>query len=518
MEDQYFEIESKTPFSESLIWQLNRDFYQEKGISAWSEDIVPHHMTSNAKVAKTYAELIVAFLKDLGVKGQDNEVVYILELGAGHGRLAFHILKHLQILTASIKAPIPDYCYVLSDIVEDNLSFFQNHPQFQYYFQEGLLEVSYFDASESEQLYLRHAGRTISSKDLNQPILAIANYFFDSLPNELFFIQDEVVSTCSVSIHSKEDPQGMDTEGLIKNMELSYHQSVSNLPIYKESWLNEILEEYSDLVSNTYLFFPKKAMQCLQNLQAFSNAGMVLLTMDKGFHELDKLKGKKEPDIITHGSFSLWVNYHALGTYCKKQGGKVLFPGFSNFHLEIGCMLFLAEGETYFHTNAAYQEFVDNFGPDDFNSMKQLAYFNVSRLKLKELIALYRLGAYDSTIFIKLLPRLKQVLQTITFNERIRIAQTIEGVWDMYFNINESFDLAYEMGGMLYDLGYYSEALNYFQYSEDSHGEKADTYYNQALCYYQLRQDELFFKTLNEAKNLFPDFERFEHLENLDMG
>jgi tetratricopeptide (TPR) repeat protein len=181
-------------------------------------------------------------------------------------------------------------------------------------------------------------------------------------------------------------------------------------------------------------------------------------------------------------------------------------------------MLFLAEGETYFHTNAAYQEFVDNFGPDDFNSMKQLAYFNVSRLKLKELIALYRLGAYDSTIFIKLLPRLKQVLQTITFNERIRIAQTIEGVWDMYFNINESFDLAYEMGGMLYDLGYYSEALNYFQYSEDSHGEKADTYYNQALCYYQLRQDELFFKTLNEAKNLFPDFERFEHLENLDMG
>jgi hypothetical protein len=269
MEDQYFEIESKTPFSESLIWQLNRDFYQEKGISAWSEDIVPHHMTSNAKVAKTYAELIVAFLKDLGVKGQDNEVVYILELGAGHGRLAFHILKHLQILTASIKAPIPDYCYVLSDIVEDNLSFFQNHPQFQYYFQEGLLEVSYFDASESEQLYLRHAGRTISSKDLNQPILAIANYFFDSLPNELFFIQDEVVSTCSVSIHSKEDPQGMDTEGLIKNMELSYHQSVSNLPIYKESWLNEILEEYSDLVSNTYLFFPKKRCNACKTSRPF---------------------------------------------------------------------------------------------------------------------------------------------------------------------------------------------------------------------------------------------------------
>ena len=70
-----FEIEARTPFAESIIWQLNRNFYQEQGISAWSDHVVPHQMTSNSKVGKTYAELIFAFLKDLAEKGKTTEAI-----------------------------------------------------------------------------------------------------------------------------------------------------------------------------------------------------------------------------------------------------------------------------------------------------------------------------------------------------------------------------------------------------------------------------------------------------------
>ncbi|MBX2875192.1 MAG: SAM-dependent methyltransferase [Saprospiraceae bacterium] len=518
MEINNFEIESSTRFSESLIWQLNRDFYEEKGISAWSDDIVPHHMTSSASVGKTYAELLFAFLKDLAAKGKTTEVVYILELGAGHGRLAFHILKHLQKLVDTTEEQTPPFCYVLSDIIEGNLSFFQDHPQLQNYFEAGVLDLAYFDAFKSEEILLRTAQKTIHPKDLKSPIIAIANYFFDSLPNELFFIQDKEVSACSVAINASEDPKGMDTESLIKQMTLTYSRSVSQLPIYEESVLNDILEEYRHQLSGTYLFFPAMAMKCLQHLKDLSGAGLVLLTMDKGFHELQNLKGTPEPEIITHGSFSLWVNYHALNAYCSKQGGKGLFPYSSNFHLEIGCLMFLAESETYPQTDAAYQQFVNNFGPDDFNTIKQLTYSNLSRLKTKELLALYRLSAYDSTFFIKLLPRLKQTSKSITINERRRLAQALNCVWDMYFNINERLDLAYELGGLFYDLGYYVEALAYFQHSIDSFGSKADTYYNRILCFYQLRQDQLFYKTLTEAKQKYPQFELFQKLDNLDMA
>ena len=112
MKDEYYEIESIKPFSQSLIWKLNRDYYQDKGVTAWSEDAVPHQMTSNSKVGKIYAELILAFLKDLSAKGKITETVYILELGAGHGRLAFHILKHLQKLEPVLGIELPPYCYI----------------------------------------------------------------------------------------------------------------------------------------------------------------------------------------------------------------------------------------------------------------------------------------------------------------------------------------------------------------------------------------------------------------------
>ncbi|GLR16828.1 SAM-dependent methyltransferase [Portibacter lacus] len=518
MTSHNYKVESRKPFAESLIWQLNRDFYQELGIKAWSEGIVPHQLTSNSKVGKTYAELIFGFLKDLALKEGNSGTVYILELGAGHGRLAFHIIKHLEKLVDSINTDVPDYCFVLSDIVEDNLSFFQHHPQLQKYLQNGTLDVAYFDGVESEELHLRHAQITIQRKELQQPIIAIANYFFDSLPNDLYFIKDKEISSCAVSIESIIDPESASATDLLTNMEMTYYNEPFSEPQYKEPILNEILNNYRDLLSDSYLFFPEKSIQCLLNLKELSNAGLVLLTMDKGYHELKNLSNRKKPDIITHGSFSLWVNFHALDTYCKKQGGTTFFPSFSNFHLEIGCLMFLPEGETYLNTHAAYQEFVNNFGPDDFNSIKQLAYFNVSRITLQELIAFLRLSSYDSTIFINFLPRLKQLYQSITHSEHERLVQTLHQVWDIYFHINEPIDIAYEIGGILYDLGHYTEALDFFQYSVQFFDYKADIYYNQALCYYQLRQDKLFLQTINEGQKSFPDYEPLGKLKDLEMG
>ena len=518
MPADYFTLESNQLFSKSLIWQLNRDFYHQSGILAWSDDIVPHHMTSSSKVGKTYAELLFGILKDTALKNNGDEPVYIMEMGAGHGRLAFHILYHLEKLLDNTDVKFTKYCYILSDIVEDNLSFFDDHPQLQRYFQSGILETAYFNASESQEIILRKSQRTINPGSLQQPMVAIGNYFFDSLANDLFYIENKTISNCSVTIKSKENPKEATAQEQIKNMEISYHKTAQSSPFYEDPVLNEMLENYRDLLKKSYLFFPEKAIKCIRHLRNFSKKGLVLLTMDKGFHEARDIMNKPEPDIVTHGSFSFWVNYHAFNLYCKNQGGKALFPSFSNFHLEIGCLLFLPESDTYSETHAAYEQFVNNFGPDDFNSLKRMAYFNLSRLKLTEMIALYRLSAYDATFFIKLLPRLKHVTKTISFNERKRIAQTLHQIWGLYFNINEPLDLAYELGGLFYDLGFYAEALTHFQYSVDSFGTKADTFYNQALCHYQLKEDALFYKTLGAGKTAFPEYPRFGELEKLDMS
>ncbi|MBK8626857.1 MAG: hypothetical protein IPN86_15210 [Saprospiraceae bacterium] len=50
------------------------------------------------------------------------------------------------------------------------------------------------------------------------------------------------------------------------------------------------------------------------------------------------------------------------------------------------------------------------------------------------------------------------------------------------------------------------------------YGNVADVYYNKILCYYQLRKDDLFTSTLREAKLAFPDFEKYAHLDQLDLA
>ncbi|MFT4565355.1 MAG: tetratricopeptide (TPR) repeat protein [Saprospiraceae bacterium] len=517
MSQEYYQIESSKPFSESLFWQLNRDFYQQNGIDAWSDLGVPHHLTSNSVVGKTYAELIFAFLKDLASHGNTSECVYILELGAGQGRLAYHILKHLDKIVSSNNITIPPYCYVLSDIGEENITFFQNHPQFQKYINSGQLDIAYFDGLQSEEIQLRHSQLQINPQQLDQPIIAIANYFFDSIPTDLFLIRDKTVMEYEVALHSYVNPKDQNPASIIKDLQLTYHKKPTSFPFYNDSAINQILEDYKKTVFDTHLFFPHKGLQCLKNLQRFSNQGLMLLSLDKGYHKIHDIDQKGLPELVRHGSFSLWVNYHAYISYCESQGGKALFPSSSNFHLELGCFLFLSDSESYSNTSIAYEHFVNDFGPDDFTSIKKLAYSNVANLSMQELLALIRMSHYDSTFFLKLLPRIKQVSKSITVEERNRLVECLSHVWNMYFHINEPYDLPYELGGLFYDMGLYNKAIYQFQNSIDLIGSKADSYHNQILCYYQLRNDIEFYKTLKIAKTTFPNDPVFDSLDKLDM-
>ncbi len=518
MADQRYIIEASTPFSQSLIWQLNRAYYKKKGLDAWRDGSVPHQLTSNALVGRTYAELIFAFLTDRARQGHTQAPIYLLELGAGHGRLAFHILQHLDRLHQNSTLDLPPYCYVLSDIGEDNLNFFQAHPQFQTYLEQGILDVAFFDAINSDSMQLRHSGSTIVAQELEQPILVLANYFFDSIPSDLFHFHNTKMTACSLSLSSDNEPTTMDEATLLKQLELKYEKTLLSAPFYEEKLLNEILESYRKTVFNSYLFFPEKGIACLNRLRNLSKVGLLLLSMDKGFHKLHELDNAREPEMITHGSVSFWVNYHALSSYCERQGGKAIFPDFSNFYSELACMFFLPESENYTETQNAYERFVNDFGPDDFNSLKRFSFVEIAKMKLPELIAMLRLSAYDPIFFQHILPRLKQLARRVTFKERTRLMQSMHQTWERYFSLQGSEDLAYELGGMFYDLGSYQDALDYFAYSVESFGEQADIFYNRCLCYYQLREDAHFLETLRLAKVAFPDYTRFAELEKLDLG
>lgn len=57
-------LQAPTPLRDSVLWQLQRKFYDATGVRCWTDNLVPNFVTSNAFVAAAYAKVILAFIRD----------------------------------------------------------------------------------------------------------------------------------------------------------------------------------------------------------------------------------------------------------------------------------------------------------------------------------------------------------------------------------------------------------------------------------------------------------------------
>ena len=108
----------------------------------------------------------------------------------------------------------------------------------------------------------------------------------------------------------KVDPGDPD---LIGQVELSYQRRAAAPGYYEEPAWNAVLEHYRDSLPDTAILFPISALRCIERLKALTEGRMMLLIGDMGQSREEDLIGRTEPDLNVHGSFSLMVNYDALG-------------------------------------------------------------------------------------------------------------------------------------------------------------------------------------------------------------
>ena len=184
------------------------------------------------------------------------------------------------------------------------------------------------------------------------------------------------------------------------------------------------------------------------------------------------------------------MNYHAFQQYCMMQDGLPLFPRHQHGSIDLECMLILPDAATYQETLYAYQRFVNDYGPDDFFSLKYVIEDNMSSLNIRQIMAVLRFSGYDALLFSRLLPQLYEILDNITDNERTTLFYSINRIWDTYFPLSEPYDLAFELGGFLFELGFYEESINFLHRSGKIYGQSNDILFNQALCYQMLGDNE----------------------------
>ncbi|NEW05763.1 tetratricopeptide repeat protein [Paenibacillus sp. SYP-B3998] len=473
-------------FSEAPIWELQRSYYEEQGIHAWQSEEVPQYITSNPIIAVAYAEIIFGFLQDRARLGYSAEPITIVELGAGSGRLAFHILKELCELRDYAGISLPSFRYVMSDLAVKNIAYWEQHRSLLPFVQQGVLDFAQFDAAQDTELHLTQTNVRIGPSDLKQPLLVIANYFFDSIPQELLYVDENKIYECDVSLEFPVENEELRTSDKLKQVIPHYHYRRAAAYEQETYPYYHIIEVYKQKLEDSHVLFPAVGLDCLERLSRLSNSGFLLLTADKGDHRLDNWEYSDAPKLIHHGSFSLTANYHAIQHVFEQKGAETLFTKHHYNHLNVGCILMLQIPKAYANTRLAYRRFVDHFGPDDFFSIKEWFDKHLIQMEFTQLHAFWRLSGYDAQVFLQSAKRISDLLSTCGDEEMNDLRKGIYFMWKGFYPMEEKHVLALDCGTLLYQMDLFEDALVFYKrYLQVCEGD-TDLFYQMAICCYEL--------------------------------
>jgi len=509
-------LERGKRLSDSLLWKLQRRFFDQQGVQAWTEGTVPHYITSNAWIAGAYAKVVLGWLRDACAPSSQRgsfapldlrHPVHILELGCGSGRFGYLFLnRFLDLLRRSSLSHVP-VRYVLTDFTESNLDYLRNHPDLQPLVESGSLDFALYDAEEDLELRLSHSGEVLSAQTLRNPLIVLANYVFDGLPQDAFSVRGGKLYECLVTLAAPEEEPDPEDPGMIGRLQASWDERPSPPELYGDPELDRILQEYVERPADATFLFPCAAIRCLRHLARLSDGRLLLLSGDKGFSREEVLPGPGEPAIAVHGSFSMMVNYHALGRWFDHRGGELLKTRHLYSSLSMVAGLLGTPPGGLVETRLAFDEAIDRMGPDDFFDLKKSVEKQYDELPLEELLAWLRFSGWDSNILLGCFPALMQRVEGAPEILRREVHRAVHEIWEAYFPLREANDLAFHLGVLLCEIQRYEEALSFFHQSVALYGPNPATVFNMGLCLFHLGDLDAALTLAGQAVEGAPEYE-----------
>jgi tetratricopeptide (TPR) repeat protein len=511
-------LEADMPLSKSMVWKLQADFYANQGPEAWIKGIVPQYITTNPYITNLYAKTVFGYCRDLAAcEGFDkNSTIYILELAAGVGRFTYTFLKRFLHLLEQSSLKWLKFKYIISDFAEQNITYWLNHSKLKPYFEKGILDCATFDMTRDEELHLRYSGEIIRGGKQANPLILFANYTFDSLPQDTFYVNDGTLKEGLITITSKgEQPDPMD-QSILAGIEYDYtDKPIEGTGYYDESNLNDILLYYKARLEDTAFSMPIVALRCIERLKKLFNDDILLLSTDKGYRNISSLQGIYHPFLSKHGSISLTVNFHALELYFNSLGGNAMHSLYEHENVTMSLFLLSKRSHGFVETGMAYQEIIEGIGPDDFYVIKKALVPHNKSLTTKELLTFLRYTVWDARTFLEFYNTLLEHIAEEEDFPKEELITILHQVWEHYFPIGEEGDLSYCLGTLFGYFGYDEDAIRMYQFSLEFYGEDPAIYYELALCYYNLQEFDKALEYIEKSLLLDPEFEDSHKLKGL---
>ena len=493
-------IERQQPLPCSLLWDMQRRYFTTTGPAAWRDGAIPQYITSNPVIADAYARIVRGLVDDRIRLGTNDGPLTILELGSGSGQFAFQFLSSLARHRAESDGDPPRIRYVMTDLAPANLDFWRGNARLRRFFDAGLLDCALVDAGDSRTIAaaIGDAAGGVGAG----PLVVIANYLLDGLPQDLFRVRDGEISRCliSLSVDANEDLDAAIPDDLRLDIDYVPLAAIDDEP----SMLRSLLADYRDQLDDTHLLVPVAGLSCLDHLARAAPDGVVLLSADHGEHRIERLDRLGRPTFLRHGSISLPVNYHALIHHCERRGGIGLCPDQPHRLLDVVALLMTPQPIELVATQAAYRSAIGPFGPDDFFVTTHAIRRLLPEMACEEILSFLRLAHFDSHQLRVCLPRLTALAPTLSRPLAQEVRAATEAAWETHYPLGPACDLADEVARLLYALDDPAGALVFFERSQQLQGADTGTLYNIACCHHLLGRADKVQDTLTQVLRYDP--------------
>ncbi len=509
-------VEAKKPLSQSMLWKLQTEFFANQGPEAWIKGIVPQYITTNPYIANQYAKTVFGYLRDYIAREEadKNTVIYIMELAAGVGRFTYTFLKRFLHMIENSSLKDIKFKYIVTDFAERNIEYWQNHSFLKPYFVSGILDCATFDITKDNEIKLRHSGEVLSSGKLKNPLILFANYTFDSLPQDTFYVNEGEIYEGLITITSPEEKGDPNDKSILAGLDYYYtDKKIDGNNYYEDKNFNNVLMHYKNSLEDTAVYMPIIGLRCISRLRKLFNDDVILISADKGYKNEEAMFKNYHPFLSKHGCISMTVNFHAIELYFKELGGKAIHSIYEHENINVSLFMLSKGNNDFIETSMAYNEVIETIGPDDFYNIKKAIMPLSKSLTTKELLTFLRFTVWDARTLLELYNILLERIPNEENFPKDELVDAINKVWEYYFPIGEEGDLGYYFGSILGYLGHDNDALKFFESSLEFYGEFPETNYEIALCYYNLQQIDKALEYAKKSLILDPDFEEGKNLK-----
>lgn len=503
--DGWSVLEDQQRFSKSVLYAIQKSYYDRKGPAAWHSGEVPHYATCNTYIAQSYADVTMAYLRELSANGKldAKEPVYIVELAAGVGAFAAYFLHKLGELLRESSLHTLEVRYVMTDFTQTNLTVWSRHPHLRRFVEQGVLGFGTFDVDAHDRVELMSGG-TLVPGGCKNPIVVFANYAFDTFRQDIFRVQEGKLHEVRVTTRAPgAGPVDLADPSLLAKLRTQYtHRPIDERSFYDVPAYNKLLATYRHVFAEATFTVPIAGLDALERLFALSGGRGMLLSSDKGFTQLDELfQANPEAMQLHTGCFSMMVNYHAVGE-CITHDGGVYASTTRLMNLKTAMCIKGGGRDDFADTLSMFRRRIEEFGPGDYFELFQKE--RDADKTIQQFLVLLRLSGHDPGVLLSHANQIRTKCKGLPEHLLVELRLALDRTWSQWYASPQN--LPFELGRIMLALGRPVEGARFNQIAIEFFGEIPAALLNMGICYYYAEDPGQALRCFERAKQVNPDF------------